>query len=804
MTTMRTEQNKIQNVYRFWKMQLFDGCLRGAVSIGEVAGDKHRSAAAILQLYFVVAIICFGLSAVVVAKEGFVTATFGNAANVVYLRTLKIERELMHFDLSSLPKGTKIQRAILHVPFRSDWGGHSAVKLLPIGVSQQCLTTQPPSHRSLDATDAVSAWVAGDEVNRGLKIIQAGRAKLQEAVLEVSYLGPVAQPMPVVTQLKAEHHHGQTFLTWREPCDVVSRDEPYFEEFERAVLDAQAKRRIIYRVYRHGQPLTATNLGQAELVCEVQEALSCWNLLAIANTEHPQEGVTKRSSLRGGNLRLAHMMTRYRLSDDGSPLPRNTGLAVLTARQPGKHYYAVTVSVDGREAVDNLTSGQSLTDAVNEKPAKFPAIVYQRTRKLQRDRDIAPAVDVYVCWLEPPLVHMPRPVEIYIVHWPDLPVADLSRRLPLYVNLGTYGCSATEMSDPGWHAARRHVPGVVTVGLAEEGTLWAGDHECLGTLRGLDEGLVWNHEQRRVLAATAWAMEKPNIFIDPERIYVWGQFAGWALRHGDLFAAVMSNGHNNIKTSREGRKHYWRWGQPDYGRNWLGMNHLDYLDLAGWVRDNPNVELPYWVCWPAYGAFPDHSLGDFGFKPWQEFISAMKETRRAFAAVWMSNGPGLARGVCRDMVPQIKLNQSLPAFSNCSLDTSPQTDHPKGSYRPGRFDEDFQKYADKEGGINLYQRWDPNSIIDEPKTWAVTVWLARPNKQGEFGSPADLATMDITPRHCRKFKAEPGETLLWTNTSIQGGKTIASGEVTADRWGLVTVRHIEVNKVGNRIVIKRK
>jgi hypothetical protein len=113
MTTMRTEQNKIQKVYRFWKMQLFDGCLRGAVSIGEVAGDKHRSAAAILQLYFVVAIICFGLSAVVVAKEGFVTATFGNAANVVYLRTLKIERELMHFDLSSLPKGTKIQRADL-------------------------------------------------------------------------------------------------------------------------------------------------------------------------------------------------------------------------------------------------------------------------------------------------------------------------------------------------------------------------------------------------------------------------------------------------------------------------------------------------------------------------------------------------------------------------------------------------------------------------------------------------------------------------------------------------------------------
>jgi hypothetical protein len=68
-------------------------------------------------------------------------------------------------------------------------------------------------------------------------------------------------------------------------------------------------------------------------------------------------------------------------------------------------------------------------------------------------------------------------------------------------------------------------------------------------------------------------MEKPDLFINPERVYIWGQFAGWALRHGDLFAAVMSNGHNNIKTSREGRKHYWRWGLPNHGENWLGMSH---------------------------------------------------------------------------------------------------------------------------------------------------------------------------------------------------------------------------------------
>ncbi|MHC4745089.1 MAG: hypothetical protein ACYS8Z_24500, partial [Planctomycetota bacterium] len=651
--------NVMNGICRSRKTNLFGGGVRKTAS----AGESDRPGGVLGLLLCLILAVCFGAAVVSRAEEGFVTATFGSAGKMQYPQTLKLDKDLISFDVSALPKGVEIQRATLRFPFRSDWGGHSTVELAPIGISKRPLSTFPPAHRSLDATEAVTAWVERDATNRGLRVVQGGRAQLEKAVLEVSYLGPVRASLPRVTELKAKHRDGQTFLTWREPQDIVGKDEPTFEEFEKAVLDARARRRIVYRVYRDEKPITAATLGRAELAAEVPEALSSWNLLAIANTEHPQEGITKRSPLRSGNLRLAHVMTRYRISDDKPPLSRGTALAVLTAEQRGRYYYAVTVSVDGREAVDEFKTGQSLSVAVDERPAEFPAIVYQRTRTGRSEQENAPAVDVYVCWLESPLVHASRAVEIYMVRWPDMRHAFRHRRSPLYLNLGTYGCSATELSNPGWHAARRHVTGAVTIGLAEEGKLWAGDHECLGTLRGLDEG-----EQRRVLASTAWALGKTDFFIDPQRVYIWGQFAGWALRHGDLFAAVMSNGHNNMKTSREGRKHYWRWGQPNHGRNWLGMNHLDYLDLAGWVRDNPKIELPYWVCWPAYGAFPDHSLGDFGFKPWQDFIGAMKQTRRAFAAVWMSNGPGLARGVCRDMVPQIKLHQSLPAFSNCSLD----------------------------------------------------------------------------------------------------------------------------------------
>ena len=34
-----------------------------------------------------------------------------------------------------------------------------------------------------------------------------------------------------------------------------------------------------------------------------------------------------------------------------------------------------------------------------------------------------------------------------------------------------------------------------------------------------------------------------------------------------------------------------------------------------------------------------------GFKPWQELLTAMMETRRAFAATWMDNGFGDTAGV---------------------------------------------------------------------------------------------------------------------------------------------------------------
>ena len=715
------------------------------------------------------ALLAVLIAAPAAAGEQFLTTPFPGEA----------EGAIVRFHLSRLPTATRVLRAVLRVPARGHRNG-VAVRLVPVGLPDaQPLKLRPPDYVGFDATVAARAWAGDPAADRGLRIEERGGVDFRKAVLEVSYLGAAETPIPPVTQLKALAQSGQTFVTWREIEDVVGEDAPAFGDFDRRVLEARAKRRLIYRVYRHTKPITITTLGEAELAREVPEVVSCWNLKAIRNTEHPNQGTpTKRSALRPGyNLALNHVMTRYRITGGGDPLPRATGLAVFTVTKPGRRYYAVAASIDGREAVAELTS---LPEPIDERPATFPAIIHQRTNGGDPQRH-ACAVEVCNAWIEPPYHNVPTVSETFIARWRDLPEASAASRLPLMVTTGTHGGSATEMAGPGWHGARRHVQGALTLGVTEGG-FWQGFHECIGTLRGYGDGVVHNYPQRRVLAATAWAVAGRDLFVDPERVSIWGQMAHWALRHGDVYAAVMSNGYGNLTIGKEAQKHGWKWGPyPRGSKNWLGVDQWDYMNLPKWIRENPTVELPWWLCWPAYGAYPSHTIGDFGFMPWPEMIHAMASTKRAFAANWSTNGPGPV-GPLRDLVPRIRQHQSLPAFTRCSLDHSPgDGDHAD---------------AEKGGGINLYQLWEPETMVDEADRWEITLFLRK-------DCPRDDCTTDLTPRRCRKFKAEPGQAFAWSSASPEGGDKLQSGAAAADRHGLVTIKGLVVAKAPRRIALRR-
>jgi len=729
------------------------------------------------------------LAGAALAAEGYITTTFGNTPACEHKGTFSQDAAGVRFDLSALRPGTKICRAILRVPSRGHQTGAS-IKLVPAGQADaKPLALLPPNYDAFDLTQAVAGWVATPPSNQGIQVVRSGGVGLSQAVLEVSYAGDVAKATAAVTDLRAMHQAGQTFLTFKEIEDPVGADAPKFEDFEKSVFDARKKRTVTYRLYRHDKPITVGNLGAAQLVREIPEVLTCWNFKAIANTEHPNQGTpTKNSPLRPGyNLARNHVMTRYRIANGGEPpfgsepqgrrLPRATGLVVVTVTAPGKRYYAVTAAIDGREAVAELPPGASLREPVDEKVSKFPAIIYQRSvgKVDKRSRRI----DVYNSWVGPPYHNVPTMSETYICRWEDLPEATAEKPLPLWVLCGTYGSTAATMESPGWFGARKHLTGAFTIGLAEGG-LWQGFHECIGTLKGYDQGVVHNYPQRRVLGAAAWALWRKDFFLDPERVYYWAQLGSWAMRHGDVFAVVMSNGYANPAIGKQAQNYGPMWGPyPRSTKNWLGVDQWEYMNLPKWIRENPTVELPYWICWPAYGAYPSHTIGDFGFMPWPEMFHAMASTKRAFAANWSSNNSGSVRPLL-PLVTRIRLHQSLPAFTNFSLDDSPgDGDHAD---------------AEKGGGINIYQLWEPETIVDAPGRWEITVHL-RPD------CPYPDGTTDLTPRRCQQFKAAPGEKFKWSSASLDGDKEIASGTAVADKWGLVTVEKITLTKEKQRIKI---
>jgi len=713
----------------------------------------------------------------------YVTTTFGDRATCEHADTLDFTDGVLTFDLSALPAGVKVARAVLRVPSEGHRVGAPVRVGLPAPDDAPALALLGPYYGALDATPAVRACVAVRAANMSLEVVESGGVDFSKAVLEVSYLGKAARPIPAVTGLTAQHQSGQTFLTFREIEDPVGKPDATFEELHDAVTAARASRTLQYRVYRSDKPITVETLGEAELVREVDEILSCYNLKAVQNTEHPNQGhPTMRSPIRPGynNVR-AYPMTRYRITNGGRPLPRATALAVLTCTRPAKHYYAVTASVNGRESVAALGPGASLVQPVEERPAAFPAIVYQRqTQRPAKGNQQKPTVaEVYNSWLAPPYHQVPNEAETVIVKWSDVPDADAENGRPLFVLTTTYGGTSAGLQGIGWHGARKHLGGVLTIGLSEGG-VWQGWHECVGTLRSYDQGVVHNFPQRRVLAAARWGIAQDDFFVDPDRVYFWSQLGCWALRHGDRFSAVMSNGYGNFAVGKLAQQHgrSGKWGPyPAGSENFGGVNQWEYMNVAKFVRENPTVELPYWLCWPAYGAYPAHTIGDFGFMPWPEMLHAMHSTKRAFAAVWNSNGPGEI-GDLRQFVVKLRRDQSLPAFGQCSLDASPgDGDHAD---------------AEKSGGINLHQRWIPETIIDEPSRWEMTMYL-----QEQCGTAS--ATMTVTPRRCRQFAAAPETKLAWTLT--EGGKTVSTGTAVADQWGLVTAEGVELTKRPRRLRI---
>jgi len=220
-----------------------------------------------------------------------------------------------------------------------------------------------------------------------------------------------------------------------------------------------------------------------------------------------------------------------------------------------------------------------------------------------------------------------------------------------------------------------------------------------------------------------------------------------------------------------------------------GMTTFDYLNNAQLLRRNPKRDLPF------ISFTNGKNDSGIGWPQAADFARALQETRQPHLFTWGQSGHGhrvyvpTPSGGGDNAIPlvDIRLGHSVPAFTRCSLDDNPGSGDPAD--------------GDPKGQRNLYLRWDTDDIVDEADRYEITVYLIE-------SAPEDECTVDMTPRRCRKFKPGPRTRLKWTSSprspsaAGRGARgQVQSGEVTADRWGLVTLERVKVGKARNRIKI---
>jgi S-formylglutathione hydrolase FrmB len=580
-----------------------------------------------------------------------------------------------------------------------------------------------------------------------------------------------------VSQLQAWHREGQTFLTWREVDSPVGNKVVSVQNLQELRDRSEKEKRVRYRIYRSQRPITTIN--ELKPVAEVPP-FTCWN-----------------TEFYGIHPKPEHQAFRYVVEESKDPVPSETGIYVHTPLEGGVAYYAVSLVVDGKENT-TMTKDNTLPEPVREAVGSGLPVLQRVEKPSTFQRIKNPTLYYYVRWESPPNSNVPGKPFDYVVAIPP----QLAKPAPVGIHLHAWGGSLN--GGYGWWFNAEH--GAILISSNQiPYDWWTGYHEYFQAGQplqtkadwakveaGWTKGIVRPYSQRRMLSFLDWVATKWD--VDLSRTFVAGNSMGGsgalmlALRFSERIAwAVSWVGIHVPSMSPQFKNSYARvYGDPEWGVKFEdGTPVWDYFNDAWYLRKYPQKEI----------GFLTFSNGKndkgIGWPQAVEFYRALQETRRPHLFVWGQAGHGqralmpfLRQGPGKDsrMPLDIRTNQSLPAFTYCSLDDDPGN----GDLADGA----------PNGQSNAYLYWETNDIIDQEKRWEMTVGLIEQ-------APRDPAQVHITPRRCQMFHPHSGEQLSWTNTAIDTGKIIQSGQVKADQWGIVTLEKVLVAKGKNRIIITK-
>lgn len=672
------------------------------------------------------------------------------------------------FDLSTLPEKTEIYRARLFVRGRGD-GFHFFQADGSGKVIGDQIKLSEPYRRWFDATRAVQTW---RKQGSGKLIILCKTdydSRQTRAELEIMFEGKPKAPPRQVTGIKLMPFPGQVLvafkeiediaggndnITWGQMKDTIQACSPY------GMILKNKKKELIYRVYRHDKPITSANIGEAELLNELYPG-SLYTDPSIPKNHVGEHGPTYL--LKGDVLKRLYVGHDKQLSS-------GTGTYMHTYAKSGKGFYAVTTCINGVENTTDFSDGNTCGPLEEKEETPAPMFYSQQVTKLGKPAGAEPQERWYQWWVQMPLSHMPRRVDVVVYICPQT----LEENPALVFYRGAAWNTAPGLI--GNKVARKNI--VISDSSDSPNVFWMGLNDGNGNLKGQRDGRWQPFPMRRRKALIDWAAKMWK--IDRNRITAetgcWGMME---IEDGHIYASCSGWGLPEVTKGFQGWSRAGIWGGPALYKDRPKEENPYYRqDYGNWIRLDPKRETPWWAFNRSRGA---HDT-EMGWPPFPRFLRGMIDTKRAF--VFNSTH------VLSVMGPKIRLNQTLPAFGNCSLD--------------GNLGNGDLANGDTFGSqLNGYLLWDTESIVDEKDKWEMTVWLTEGDNRGTGAAPLPECTVDITPRRCQAFKSMPGQTFKWTNTDLTTQEVVAQGVVTADKWGLVTVEQALVTKGKNRIALAK-
>ena len=396
-----------------------------------------------------------------------------------------------------------------------------------------------------------------------------------------------------------------------------------------------------------------------------------------------------------------------------------------------------------------------------------------------------PTLRYYVRWEAPPNSSVAGKPFDYLVAFPPKRV----RPAPVGIHLHCWGGSLNG-GYGWWYNAEKGAILLASNQIPYD--WWTGYHEFYWSgppdREKWKKGVVRAYTQKRLLSFLDWMAGQWD--IDLARTFVAGSSMGgsgapmFAIRHSERIAwAVSWVGVHVPARSPQFRRSYRRvYGDPSWGIKFEdGTAVWDYFDDVWYLIHHPEKEI----------GFITFSNGKndrgIGWEQARDFLEALQKTHRPHLFVWGQAGHGqrarMPVSLAERVLPiDVRVDQSLPAFSRCSLDDDP------GDGEPAR--------GAAEGQVNLYLFWETKDLIDSQDRWEATLGLVEK-------APSERCEVDVTPRRVRFFKPRNGERVSWTAADLESGTILKKGTARADRFGLVTAKGVPVTKRKVRLLLRR-